>query len=462
MSSPRLRIRSIDLFERPVRFVRAFRFGAVTVAAAPQAFVRARIALENGVEATGWTAEMMMPKWFDKDPARSPAETIDGLRLSLVAARDAYLSDARLDTAFGHHCAAAPAQAQACRSAGQPRLTASYGPALVDKAVLDALLRASGADLAQGIAANLPGLDTRLTPDLAGFDLGGFLAGLAPLPQVAVRHTVGLLDTLDEVAELLAREHVGYLKLKLGGDLASDLARLDGIGALLDRRGGRYRLTLDANEQYPDAAALADLAAGIEDRAAIARRLLYIEQPIARERALETDLGDVARRHALLIDESDDGYGAFPAARARGYRGVSSKSCKGLYKSILNRARSLAWGEGYFVSAEDLTAQSGLAIQQDTALVALLGLAHAERNGHHYAPGFPSEAEGERFLSAHPDLYGRTPAGIRLATSPGMLSTRTLFGSPGFGHGPGRADEEPESGSLLPLSIQSDLKELAR
>ena len=39
------------------------------------------------------------------------------------------------------------------------------------------------------------------------------------------------------------------------------------------------------------------------------------------------------------------------------------------------------------MSAEDLTTQAGLSVQQDLALVALLGLAHVERNGHHYVDG---------------------------------------------------------------------------
>ena len=37
---PRIALREIELFERPVAFARPFRFGAVTVKAAPQAFVR--------------------------------------------------------------------------------------------------------------------------------------------------------------------------------------------------------------------------------------------------------------------------------------------------------------------------------------------------------------------------------------------------------------------------------------
>jgi hypothetical protein len=39
----RIAVRDISLFERPVAFVRPFRFGAVVVNAAPQAFVRVEI-----------------------------------------------------------------------------------------------------------------------------------------------------------------------------------------------------------------------------------------------------------------------------------------------------------------------------------------------------------------------------------------------------------------------------------
>ena len=51
-------------------------------------------------------------------------------------------------------------------------------------------------------------------------------------------------------------------------------------------------------------------------------------------------------------------------ARACGYRGVSSKNCKGFYKSLLNAARCHEWNREagaprYFLSGEDLTTASG-------------------------------------------------------------------------------------------------------
>ena len=144
------------------------------------------------------------------------------------------------------------------------------------------------------------------------------------------------------------------------------------------------------------------------------RRLMaavaFIEQPIKRQNALSADVSALAREKPVIIDESDDTLDAFARAKSLGYRGVSSKTCKGLYKSILNAARCAEWGKGYFMSGEDLTVQAGLAVQQDLALVSLLGISHVERNGHHYVNGMAGlpASEQDAFLHAHPDLYERS------------------------------------------------------
>ncbi|MGB9117598.1 MAG: hypothetical protein WCC91_20390, partial [Bradyrhizobium sp.] len=82
---------------------------------------------------------------------------------------------------------------------------------------------------------------------------------------------------------------------------------------------------------------------------------------------------------------------------------------------------------------EDLTCQAGLGVQQDLALGALIGVTHAERNGHHYVDGFGGTpaVEAESFLAAHPDLYTRHGSTIRLSIHSGGLSTGSLT-SPGF------------------------------
>jgi hypothetical protein len=163
--------------------------------------------------------------------------------------------------------------------------------------------------------------------------------------------------------------------------------------------------------------------------------LLYIEQPMLREVTKQSPLGALASRD-FIIDEGDDSYDAFPAARALGYRGVSSKSCKGFYKSIVNATRAAKWsaeGGRYFISGEDLSCQAGLALQQDLALGALIGVIHAERNGHHYVDGFAETpiAEARAFMTAHGDLYSDASGEIRLAIHDGHLLTGSLA-VPGF------------------------------
>jgi hypothetical protein len=160
---------------------------------------------------------------------------------------------------------------------------------------------------------------------------------------------------------------------------------------------------------------------------------LFIEQPIQRAQALSQGVAELAALKPVIIDESDGDLNAFPSARSLGYTGVSSKTCKGLYKSIVNRLRCDRWnadgaGPRFFMSAEDLTTQPGLSIQQDLALVDLLGIAHVERNAHHFIDGFAERPEGEAraFLLAHPDLYHRQDGRVRLKVAAGRLSTASL------------------------------------
>jgi hypothetical protein len=439
--SYRLAVRDIPFFERPVTFARPFRFGAVVINATPQAFVRVEIEVEGKGRATGASAEFLVPKWFDKRPHLSPEQTVDELRRSLLIARDIYLAHSAYETAFGLHAACIGAQVEACVREDIPPLAAAYGPAEIDKAILDALLRCTGGNFFDGMKSNIAGVDARLSRDLIDADMSRFLAGRNRLERVAIRHTVGMDDKVEGeggVADTKENAGARYFKLKLNGDPQHDADRLTRIGKELATLPYDYRVTLDANEQYADLVALSSLVEQLDRDTAlrpIAQKLLYIEQPMPRDITRQSPLGALARRD-FIVDEADDSYDAFPAARALGYRGISSKSCKGIYKSVINATRAAKWsadGEKCFIAGEDLTCQAGLAVQQDLALGALIGVTHAERNGHHYVDGFGDTpaAEAEAFLTAHPDLYVRDGNKIRLAIHDGDLLTGSLT-TPGF------------------------------
>jgi hypothetical protein len=447
--TPFFRIRDIELFERPVVLRLPFRFGVVTLTECPQAFARVRIELPDGSGAWGCAAELMAPKWFDKNLELSNEDNFDQLRAVLQLARQAYLSDASPASAFGHFARHHDAHQATAAARGYNPLLASYGPALLDRAVLDALCRAREVSFYAAMRANLAGMGPD-RPEFAGLDMAGFLAGRVPAAHIEARHTVGLVDAItsselvqrvgdglpESFEEVVAAYGHRYFKLKVGGQVKADLDRLGAIAAVLDRLDQPYFISLDGNEQYADAAGVSELLAGMRATPALARlhdAILFVEQPIARKLALDVDLRAAHLGKPVIIDESDGELDTFVQARARGYAGVSSKTCKGFYKSVLNAARCAAWnrepGEThYFMSAEDLTTQAGLSLQQDLALVNLLGIQHVERNGHHYVNGMAAlpAAEQADFLAQHPDVYEHSHGAVRLRIHQGRIDLSSL------------------------------------
>ncbi len=436
-----VRIREIELRERPVVLRLPFRFGVVTLRQCPQAFVRVRIELANGKSAWGAAAEMMAPKWFDKNLDLSNDENFDQLRDVLRMAREAYLSDGRAATAFAHFMHHYQSHMAAAQAKGYNPLLANYGPALVDRAVLDAVCRARGVSFYAAMRGNLTGM---------GADVTAFLASSSPAASIEARHTVGMVDAITQsdlkervndglpetLEEVIAAWGHRYFKLKVGGNLPADIARLEAIASVLDRLDQPYFASLDGNEQYADADGVAELVAAVRANPKLARlwnSILFIEQPIARKLALDTDLRGANLGRPVIIDESDGELNTFVHAKERGYSGVSSKTCKGFYKSMLNAMRCAQWnreepGAKYFMSAEDLTTQAGLSVQQDLALVNLLGITHVERNGHYYVNGMAALPQGEQeaFLSAHPDVYERSHGAARLRIANGRISLGSL------------------------------------
>ena len=414
-------ITDVAFFERDLKLRMPFRFGVVTLTEAPQAFARVSISV-RGKAAQGAAAEVLAPKWFDKNPALTNEDNFEQLRNSMRQARAAYLAGGE-NTAYGH-------------SRPTVGLVENFGPALLDRAVLDALCRAQEISFYEAIRRNVVGLDLP----------SQFLENLKPASQIAARHTVGMVDPItaldnktpvndglpETLEEVIARYGHRWFKLKVGGDIRADVERLSAIAVVLDRIPEPYHVSLDGNEQYAEAGAVVDLLSRIENKR-LASSIVFIEQPIKRQNALAADISRLAKLKPVIIDESDDSLDAFPRAKALGYRGVSSKTCKGLYKSLINAARCKAWGDGYFMTGEDLTIQAGIALQQDLALVSLLGLTHVERNGHHYVNGMAGlpEHEQDRFLNEHQDLYERSHGAVRVRIKGGMIQMKSLD-CPGF------------------------------
>jgi L-alanine-DL-glutamate epimerase-like enolase superfamily enzyme len=459
VTTPQLTVREVQLYQRDVRLRMPFRFGVVTLTQAPQCFVRVRIELADGRSQWGAAAEILAPKWFDKNLALSNEDNFEQLRLALRLAATAYV-DGKARSAFGHFAAHYAEQIEAGGKQGLNPLVANFGPAQIDRAILDALALASGQSFYDLMRANAAGIEPSLLPgklpDLAGFDITRFLGALTPRPSIAARHTVGLVDVIDghpaqvndglpeSLAEVVATYGHRFFKLKVGGNIDADMQRLTEIAAVIDRAPAPYFVSLDGNEQYNDIAALLELWRRMQHAPQLKRMvdsILFIEQPITRAHALDGDISALSKVKPVIIDESDDDLAVLPRARSLGYAGVSSKCCKGLYKSVLNAVRCAMWNAEagsprYFMTGEDLTTQAGIAVQQDLALVNLIGLTHVERNGHHYVNGMAGlpDAEQGAFLAAHPGLYERSHGAARLKIRDGNLDISSLA-APGFASG---------------------------
>ena len=425
-------IKDIEFYVRAMRMRMPFKFGNVVADSLTALHVAMDLELGNGRRARGWAADMLSPKWFDKDPSKAMAEGIRdlvaGARVAAAAYREAGRTGA---TPFAIWEAGYEASRAWGRARGANDLLASNGAALMERALIDGLGIALEQPYFEMLQGNVLGLALeRIHPQLAGLELAAVLPA-TPLRSLYVRHTVGLVDPIRTAAiapeerlddglpqsleECLAGQGLRYFKIKIGGDPAADFERLAAIAALLDESGAEYHITLDGNEQYSDAVDLFDLLERIErELGAFYHRILYVEQPMDRalslDPALARDIRVLARKRPLLIDESDGSLGSFGSALALGYSGVSSKSCKGLVKALANYA--LAWqrtaaGRPCFVSAEDLTAVPVVSLHQDLAHVAALGIGHVERNGHHYVRGLDHLSAAERAWCSerHGDLY---------------------------------------------------------
>jgi hypothetical protein len=356
-------------------------------------------------------------------------------------------------------------QRQWAATRGFPPLLAGFGVSLVERAMIDGFCRATHAPFAAAVHANTLGLQLgELHPTLAAAEPMQFLPP-QPLPAITIRHTVGLSDPLtsaeimpDErlddglpqsLEESIRRYGLTHFKVKVLAQPERDIDRLRSILQVLLACDVDFRLTLDGNEQFGSVGSFAAFWQRLlADRllAPLVQRLLFVEQPWPRHLALEAAFGAELRawidRPAIIIDESDGAIDSLPQALVLGYAGTSHKNCKGVIKGIANAClleslRRSNRSKAFVLSGEDLANVGPVALQQDLAVMATLGIAHVERNGHHYFRGlsmYPAAVQRQA-LRAHHDLYRSSSQQFAsLAIAMGQISLASVNASP-FGVG---------------------------
>jgi len=467
-----LSLKSSRFFLREIRTRLPFSFGSGSLTSFP--LLHLAVEVQSGdIVATGFAADNLVPKWFDKEPGKGDERNIQDLLRSAEIAAEVYGAAGTAPSLFVLWREAYPECQRRAQAAGLNKLTGAFGSALFERAAIDALGRGHGASLRALLRDGALGLAPNEVHSETGPEHLRAWLEAEPAASLAVRHTVGMLDPLSDaelrdagpgdglprtLGEYVREQGLRYFKIKLGGDVLADLLRLESIAMMLDMLISEpYHASLDGNEQYKSIDALEKLWAYIGKSPKLARlraSLLFLEQPLPRRAALDptaaAGIAAFGRKLPVIIDESDDDPGSFKAALALGYAGVSSKNCKGVVKSFLNRTlveALRARGESVFMTAEDLTNLPIVALQQDLATARLLGLEHAERNGHHYVRGLDhcSEREREQALSRHGDLYERNDGGTMLAVHGGALKLASLE-CPGYG-----VALEPDLEAMTPL-----------
>jgi hypothetical protein len=457
-----MRLLDSTTFRAELRARMPFRYGIARMTELPHVFVQVTCEFGGRAQA-GVAADHLPPKWFTKDPSRDPLGEIDDMLGVIRQAQAHARAIGSAPTVFAFWRDLWDRQEAWARAGSVPRLLAHFGTSLVERALIDAFCRSRGQPFAAALRANAFGIDLgAIHAELAGNEPREWLPPQAA-GSVIARHTVGLSDPLTE-CEIAPSERVDdglpqsleacigayglrHFKLKVAG--AGGFPRLRAIAGVLERAApADYAWSLDGNEAFQSIAGFRELWDGVSRDPALAsfrRRILFIEQPFSRDVALGVAIGSFDAewpdRPPVVIDESDSGLASLPRALALGYAGTSHKNCKGVFKGVANAClvakRRRAPGSSLLVTGEDLANIGPVALTQDLAVQASLGVPSVERNGHHYFAGlsFWPEALQARMCAHHPDLYRPGARGWATAViEGGRMSAASSVAAP-FGLG---------------------------
>ena len=415
-----------------------FKYGIATMSEVPMVFVRLKTEID-GRPSSGIASDLLPPKWFTKvpdDPLHK--EIADMLRVIRRAMTHAIGIEA--PTAFAAWQDVYTAQAAWAQSESVAPLLAHFGTSLVERALIESACRATGQTLGQALRDGTLGFEPEAVhPALVNRSAAELLPE-QPLAKVLARHTIGLADPLSAEAipgderlddslpqsldQCIRAYGLRHFKIKINGDLDVDLERLRSVAATIGQHApDDYAFSLDGNEQFKSVDAFREHWAHIAGETKLApffEHLLFVEQPFHRDIALEDSVGDGfgdwPDRPPIIIDESDATIKSLPMALALGYAGTSHKNCKGIFKGaanacLLNTRREA--GHTSVMSGEDLCNVGPIAVIQDLAMMAALGIGSVERNGHHYMAGlsqFPEPTQ-RQILDAHEGLYRKSERG---------------------------------------------------
>ncbi len=433
-----------------------FRFGMVTVSGIEQCFVRVTAAID-GVVSTGFAADGLAPKWFKKDALQSIDDDVQELKHAITLACECALAVGARVSVFDLWWRMYADMSLLLPDV--PSLLRSFALSLVERALIDAYCRVKSVTFARALRDNAFEIQLgKLHPELGGRQPAALLP-ILPVTSIKLRHTVGLIDPLTRaeagevhdglpvaLIDCIHAYGLTHFKIKIGGDVASDLRRLIDVASVIENNCREFAFTLDGNEQFADVGAFRaawEVLSAEPRLRSFLTHLIFVEQPIKRSAALSAETAAGLRAWTtgpvLIIDESDGDLDSVRIALAQGYAGASHKNCKGVFKGIANAcyaAHLAERGATAIISGEDLCTLGPVSLLQDLTVMAVLGVRHVERNGHHYFKGLSgySRALQSRILDAHGDVYFEHERGFAsLRAQSGVIDVTSALGAP-FGY----------------------------
>ena len=402
-----------------------FKYGIATLTTLPHLFLKIEFEID-GEKSTGIASEGLAPKWFTKNPKTSFKEDIDEMILVIQKAVEFARETSSAKNVFEFWKSVYDKQKSWGDKNKLPGLLRSFGVSMVERALISSYCTAKEISFHKSIKQ----LGFQLNKIYPQLDHSLIDTAIPKVPKstIEIRHTVGLADFLydediprsetvnDGLPESLESNVKTYgikkLKIKVFGDLNKDIQRLLKISSIMDELSPDFSFSLDGNEFFKTANHFKDYWQELSETPslnAFFQKLLFIEQPIHRDFALNSETAKCFQnwpeRPDIIIDESDGELHSAEEALKIGYKGTSHKNCKGVFKSIANACLL----KQYFgiLSGEDLCNVGPIALQEDLAVAAALGISHVERNGHQYMRGlsmYPKSLQ-EQVLEFHNDLY---------------------------------------------------------
>jgi L-alanine-DL-glutamate epimerase-like enolase superfamily enzyme len=407
-----------------------YKFGGRVVDRVTLLNVHCRVTTRNGKTARGFGSMTMGNMWAFPSKTMTYDQTLDAMK-ALADRIDRITNDC---TETGHpldlnhvlepEYFKAASEVSAARRLDEPipKLCTLLVASPFDAALHDAFGKVHGrnvyatygpdllpGDLSRYLGAAFRGarIDRALLPKAqARIPLFHSVGGLDPLEAKDVEKPLG--DGLPEtLPEWIAFSGLVRIKIKLSGeDLKWDVARtlaIDRVAAAAQARRGvkDWSYCLDFNERCPNVEyvleCLRQVRAGSPGGF---RRILYVEQPTARD--LKANRANVmheaSKLRPVVIDESLTDLESLLMARDMGYNGVALKACKGQSQAMLMAAAARKYK--MFVCVQDLTCPGASLIHSVGISAHVPAVAGIEANARQYVP-----AANEPWAARFPGIF---------------------------------------------------------